>query len=747
MFSRRQSLAALLWLLAPPVAAQKFTAAIRGNVTDPSRAVIAGAQVTLENEETGLTRTATTNEAGNYSFPDLPVGSYRVEVVFTGFKTTVRTGVVVNVADVREVNVELAPGELAVVISVEATSSAVKTVGAEIAGLTSGDQVRELPLNGRNLLQLTLLQPGVTPSEGLNTVNKGLMGASNISVSGGGSNMWLVDGADNMDHGSNGSILVYPSLDAIEEFKIQRNNYGAEFGQAGGAQVNVVTKGGTNTFHGSGYYFARRGSWNAVNYFVKQAGLPRPPLEWDDFGATLGGPILKDKLHFFVSYEKSLDDRSDVRSGFVPTAAERAGDFSGAPLGGCTPDVPSDPLTGEPFPGHVIPADRLSPAGLAYLELYQLPTHTPSSGCSNYTQTVPTPVNWDQINARVDWNISNSTRAMVRYTQDGWRADNTILWGDSPYSVVGSDWEQPGRSLVAQLTRTIGSSMTNSLTFSYSANVITASRTGDSAAVDQVNDVLPTVYPASVKERGGAAQPLFWGAGPYGAVWNQAPWKNNQDLYVLKDDFSAVFGGHFLKAGLFLSTTTRTRSPPTPRRNRCRRRRRGLSRSRRLRPRPDDRQPPRGPVAPRHGLRHERAQDEQERAAALAGPRVLHGRLLQGESPRHRGLRRALQPPGAAVDGRRPAGELRPLDGRPGPGRLALQRHAVPARDEPVSRPWGSTVEATPPPAASCPRSSSGSRRASGSPGTSPATARRPSAEAWASSTSASRWARGWPWA
>jgi hypothetical protein len=547
-------------LLAGPALAQRFTATIRGNVTDPSTAVIAGAKVTLRNEETGLARTAATNETGNYSFPDLPVGSYEVEVTFTGFKSAVRTRIVINVADVREVNVQLSTGEITESVSVEDSAYSVKTVGAEIAGLTSGEQVRELPLNGRNFLQLTLLQPGVTATEGLNTVNKGIMGGADISVSGGSttSNMWLVDGADNVDHGSNRTILVYPSVDAIEEFKIQRNNYGAEFGQAGGAQVNIVTRGGTNTFHGSAYYFVRRDSWNSTNYFLKQAGLPTTPLKWDDFGATFGGPIVRDKLHFFLSYEKNTDHRSDVRSGFVPTAAERAGDFSGAPLGDCTPPTPVDPLSGEAFPGNVIPADRISPAGLAFLRLYQVPNSTPSSGCNNYVGSVPTPVDWDQINARLDWNISNSTRVMVRYTRDNWKADDPLLAFDAPTSVVGSDWNQPSQSLVAQLNRTFASKMTNSLTFSYSANVITAVRTGDEAAVDQINDVLPTIYPASLKEHAGTAQPgLPLGAGPYGHLWNFAPWRNNQSLYVLKDDFSAVFGQHFLKAGLFLSTNAK----------------------------------------------------------------------------------------------------------------------------------------------------------------------------------------------
>jgi hypothetical protein len=555
-------LAGSLALLAVPAVAQKFTASIRGTVTDPSGAVIAGANVTVTNEDTGLTRSLTTNSAGIYSFPELPVGSYKIAVEAPGFSSTVRSKIALNVADVREVDVRLTTGGVTETVNVEVASVAVKTVGAEIAGVVSGEQVRELPLNGRNFIQLTLLQPGVAASEGLNTINKGLLGGGDISVSGGStkSNVWLLDGADNVDHGSN-HVLVYPSVDAIEEFKIQRNNYGAEFGQAGGAVVNLVTKGGTNTFHGSGYYFIRRDSLNSSDYFQERAGQPKPPLHFDDYGATLGGPIIKDKLHFFLSWEKNTDARSSVRSGFVPTAAERAGDFSGAPLAGCTPQIPVDPLTGQPFPGNVIPASRLNPAGVAFLQLYQLPNNNPSSGCNNYTSAVPTPVDWTQINARMDWTVTSSTRLMVRYTQESWKASDTILWGDSTTSVIGSDWDQPGKSFVAQLNQNIGSKMTNALTYSYSANKITATRTGDSTLVSQINSLIPTLYPASIKERGGQSQPLFWGAGPYGDLWNQSPWQNNEDINVLKDDFSAVFGKHFLKAGVLVSSNAKNEEP------------------------------------------------------------------------------------------------------------------------------------------------------------------------------------------
>ncbi len=353
-------LAASLVLVAMPALAQRITATIRGAVTDSSGAIVAGAKVTVTNEATGLTRTQQSNSAGNYNFPELPVGSYRIEVELAGFKTAVHSKIGVNVADTRAVDVRLETGGVAEQVNVEVAAVSVKTVGAEVSGLVTGEQVRELPLNGRNFLQLTLLQPGVTGQQDLNTVNKGLAGGSDISVSGGSttSNLWLVDGADNVDHGSNRTILVYPSVDAVEEFKIQRNNYGAEFGQAGGAQVNLVTRGGTNSFHGSGYYYIRRDSLNSTDYFLKKAGQAKAPLKWDDFGATLGGPVIKDRLHFFLSWEKNKDTKSNVRTGFVPTAAERAGDFSGSALAGCTPAIPKDPLTGQPFPGNKIPADR-----------------------------------------------------------------------------------------------------------------------------------------------------------------------------------------------------------------------------------------------------------------------------------------------------------------------------------------------------------------------------------------------------
>jgi Carboxypeptidase regulatory-like domain len=558
---RKQALFLLGGLLAlsAPAYAQRSTASLRGTVSDPTSAVIAGAKVTVKGEDTGLTRSTTTNSAGLYSFTDLPVGSYRIEVEFAGFRTAVRSHVGLNVADTRALDLQLETGEVTEQVTVEAAAVAVQTVGGDVSGLVTGEQVRELPLNGRNFLQLATLMPGVAAPDFLNVKDKGLLGGSDLSVSGSDvtSNIWTVDGANNNDVGSNRTILVYPSVDSIEEFKIHRNSYGAEFGQSGGAQINIVTRSGANEFHGSAYYFGRRDALNSKNYFLEIAGQDKEKLDYNAFGWTFGGPIIKDKLHFFASQEFNRETRGSVRTAFVPTEAERNGDFSGSRIDGCSPPIPIDPLTGQPFPGNRIPSNRLSPGGLLYLQLYPTPNTTPGAGsCNNWVTSLNSPINWREESLRLDWTLTNTTRVMVRYTQDAWTNNapnlNSNLWGDDPFPAVDSNWDQPGKSLVAQLTHNVGSKGVNSLQFSYSANSITVTRGGTNPDLNnQINAAIPGLFPDSIREYGAdRGHPVFWGGAGYSTLWNEAPFRNNQDLFVLRDDYSAVFGKHFLKAGI-----------------------------------------------------------------------------------------------------------------------------------------------------------------------------------------------------
>jgi len=213
-------LAIVALLAAAPAYAQRSTGSIRGTIKDATQAVLPGATVTVTNEDTGLVRTTVTNTAGVYSVAELPVGRYKVSAELQGFKNATRTGVMLRVADDLAVDFELPTGQVSEVVNVEARAAPVKTIGGDVSGLVTGEMVRELPLNGRNFLQLATLMPGVSAPDMLNVKDKGLLGGSDLSVSGSDvtANMWTVDGANNNDVGSNRTILVYPSLEAIEEF-------------------------------------------------------------------------------------------------------------------------------------------------------------------------------------------------------------------------------------------------------------------------------------------------------------------------------------------------------------------------------------------------------------------------------------------------------------------------------------------------------------------------------------------------
>ena len=555
------SLATALGLVCLP--SLSFAATIRGAVTDPSRAAIVDARVTIKDEATGVTRSSTTNSAGLFSFTDLAVGRYAIDVASPGFKTSVIRKIQLDVADARAVDVELAIGDIEEHVEVDASALPVKTIGGEVAGLVTGEQVRELPLNGRNFLQLALLMPGVNPSDGLNPTDKGLLSSIYLSVSGAAvnANMSTVDGVNNNEVGG-ATALVSPSVDAIEEFRVHRNSYGAEYGQAAGAQIEIVTRAGTNRFQGSAYYFGRNEALDGSNHFLAQAGKAKEKLRYHDFGFTFGGPIVKDKLHFFVSQEWNRSTRGTVRSRFVPTAAERVGDFSGPTIPGCTPPAPVDPLTGAPFPGNRIPPDRLSPGGLLLFQLYSLPNTTPAAGtCNNWVESLDSPTRWRQDSVRADWSLGERTRLLLRYTQDSWEngapSDADRLWGSDPFPAVDSVWSQPGRSLVLRLSRDVGSAGVNTLQFSWSGNRIDIATGGTNPDLTaQLNAAIPMVYPATLKYGGvNHSHPASWGAvnQGYDFVGSQAPWNNLMDHLAFKDDYSHTFGRHSLKAGAFYS--------------------------------------------------------------------------------------------------------------------------------------------------------------------------------------------------
>src|SRR5882724_7091429 len=284
--------------LCAPLFAQKYTGTITGVVTDQQGAVVSGATVTAVNTSTGQSRSATTNSSGVYSLPELAVGNYDVHIKAASFKEHVSKNVTVETSSTRTENAQLIIGATGEQVTVEATTIQVETTNGAVGNVVSGTEVRELPLNGNNFVQLTQLVPGVSALSSFNVVKKGLEGGVDFSVNGNNTtgNLFLVDGVNNNDVGSNRTIVIYPSIDSIQEFKLLRNSYGPEYGQAMGAIVNITTKSGTNQFHGGAFYFGRNDALNATDYFNNLNKLPKDKLRRNDWGYDVGGPIVRDKL-------------------------------------------------------------------------------------------------------------------------------------------------------------------------------------------------------------------------------------------------------------------------------------------------------------------------------------------------------------------------------------------------------------------------------------------------------------------
>jgi Carboxypeptidase regulatory-like domain len=552
--------------------AQKTTGDIDGIVTDQSGAVLPGCTLTLTDQATGAVRKTTSNAQGNFSFLQLPVGSYTITATKEGFKTVSQKGAEVHVSTVTNATMQLEVGSTTETVSVEASAVNLNTENGEVGNTMLSNQVSQLPLNGRNFIELTTLMPGTAVGESFDNKNKGLLAGVDISFSGApaDANQWQVNGANNNDQGSQRTILVYPSVDAIQEFKILRNSYGPEYGGAGGAQINLVTKSGGNQFHGSAYYYGRNDALNAENYFLGQqkancvAGDPvcgkKNYLRRNDYGYTIGGPIKKDKAFFFWSEEWNRESRGQVRQAWIPTAAERTGNFNdiaGCPAGSGAPPVPNDPNTGLPFANNTIPSNQLSSAGQAYLSQVPLPNLGNLCGLHNWVSQVGIPLNWREENVRGDLNITSSTALMINYTNDSW--ENPLhayeeggLWGDQNWPAVSDAWSQPSKMLVAKLTSSIGSSKINEFSFAWSANRINISQSGDNPQLQQqIVSAMPLIFPTSQKLHGNQLpEQICWCSTYIGTI---GPWTNRQDLFTWKDDFSLVKGLHTFKMGVLYS--------------------------------------------------------------------------------------------------------------------------------------------------------------------------------------------------
>jgi len=402
--SRYLSVLLVIAAAAAALAQQADEAIIVGSVQDETGAAVAGAVVTARHAATGAETQAVTDGRGQYRTPPVRSGTYDITVEAPGFKRADQHNMVLNIGDVREVDVKLAIGQVNETVDVEAAAPLLQTADATVGTVIANRQIEDLPLNGRDYLQLAALSAGTIP-----TVNNGV----GISIGGqaGSQAAFLLDGADNNNQqittGHSGQKeIIKPSVDAIQEFKVVTNGYSAEYGRSSSGVISVAIKSGTNQFHGVGYEFLRNEAIDAKNLFATY----KSPFKRNQFGGAIGGPIVKDKTFFFFDYEAGIIRQSTTVVSTVPTLAERQGIF---------PVTIYDPATYQsgsrtPFLGNQIPLSRMDPAALRILNYYPLPQT--SAATSNYVYASPLnqdPRRWD---ARADQILDSKRNLYFRYS-------------------------------------------------------------------------------------------------------------------------------------------------------------------------------------------------------------------------------------------------------------------------------------------------------------------------------------------
>ncbi len=385
-------LAAMVWN--PSASAQFTTARLGGIVTDKAGAAVAGATLKVEQVTTGYTQTGKAGADGAYLFPSLPVGSYRLTAQMDGFDTYVQSGIVLTVGQTATQNITLQVGAVTQQVTVQSNSSLVTTQSPAVGQLISQESMIGLPLNGREAQQLVFLTPGSVDVTSQYSAEGGVFpGEQYAKINGGGANgvYYQLDGVDYNDTYINAN-LPFPNPDAVQEFNIQTENMSAAYGNATGGVVNIVSKSGTNRIHGDAFEFLRNYAMDARNYFASSPD----PLKQNQFGGTIGGPILKDKLFYFGSYQGTrTNTASNGQISFVPTAAERQGDFSDLLPSG-TQLV--NPATGAPYPNNQLPG--LSPVAQYLLQYIPLPN---GPGRQLSYDGVPTIANTNEYMAKADY--------------------------------------------------------------------------------------------------------------------------------------------------------------------------------------------------------------------------------------------------------------------------------------------------------------------------------------------------------
>lgn len=440
------SVSTICFLAALPLRAQRITASLGGTVQDPTGAVVPNATIRITNEATSNVVTETSDGQGHFLAPSLLPATYDVEIDATGFKHLLRKGITLDVDQSANLTFALEIGTPTESVQITGENPMLDTEDAEVGQVISGRNIVNLPLNQRNPFSLILLSPGVTGSIGNSftglqiNVNGGRSGTTDVLLDG-------VPSAPPTDDYK--ALTIFPSVDAVQEFKVQTSNYSAEFGLSGGGIINVIYRSGSNEFHGSVYEFLRNSVMDANNFFSNRQGVPLASFKRSQFGVTVGGPVLIPKLYngrnktfFFADYEGLRQRSAATASGTVPTPAERGGDFSqdttssGAKITIYNPyptTLAGSTYVRSPFAGNAIPSSMINPVAANVTKFYPLPNTVGTNGTqvNNWYAASVAPYNIDQGDIKIDQIISDRQRFSVRFSKRNPTSDPAIYFPSS----------------------------------------------------------------------------------------------------------------------------------------------------------------------------------------------------------------------------------------------------------------------------------------------------------------------------
>ncbi len=563
-----------------PLLFGQATGTISGTVTDASGGAVAGAKVTVSGQNTGSVRDAISDTSGRYLVPLLGVNTYTVRAAFTGFQASEVKDIRLQVDEQREVDFTLSPANVQQSVEVTATAVAVQTTNPTLGQVITSQQVAELPLNGRDFVQLATLTPGTTQETNTGSFFNGgpssevsARGSFSLSVGGSRANStdWLLDGNDNNEL-TGGGISILPSIDAIQEFKVLTYNYSAEWGTRAGPTVLVTTKSGTDTIHGTIFEFFRNTKLDARSYFAATT----EQFNLNQFGGSVGGPIRKDKTFFFADIQNKFQRHGIPYEGLVPSVAMRSGDFTDDAFGNPRVGYITNPnilgaadtnftcLSGNGNPvgavaGHAvpvttvdcnkIPTSLINPIGQKLINLYPIPNANNSALGYNYVSEPVRKLNEGEFDGRVDHNFSNNDYAFARFSYD--QAASYVPGGSPGFAEAGAFASNQGilnhaRNVAASETHVFSPNTVNQISGGYNRifDYITSQGTGSCLAqafgIPGANLGGVSCGLTSTQLDGG-----YWSLGDRG----YSPFQGGTNVFSVSDSLDMVRGNHDVKVG------------------------------------------------------------------------------------------------------------------------------------------------------------------------------------------------------